>query len=86
MTTPPGPLDYERHALRWILQRLMGEVRNIETLCKYIPRIASTVAALTRAEEAARSGKPSPETDAIRKAIQSLMDETDLKHEEDPQW
>lgn len=85
MITPPGPLAYERHALRWIIWRLMGEERNLDALSKHIPRIANVVANVMRIESAITSGKHNDETNALRKALRELTTER-TDEEGDPTW
>lgn len=75
MTTSPGPFDYERHTLRWILQSLMGPKGDFDRLCIIAPRIANSVAALSRAETAALAHKPSPGSKAVQQALQELIEE-----------
>ena len=75
MTTPPGPLDYERHALRWSIRRLMSPNQDLETLCKHLPRLAGTAASVLRAEAAYTSSKPPDTSDALIKALSDLIEE-----------
>lgn len=84
MTTKPGPLDYERHSLRWAIQRLMSPNQDLATLCKNLPRLANAAAAVLRAEAASTSSKrPNHQADAVRQALDDLMAE---RVEEETQW
>lgn len=84
MLTQPGLFDYERHSLRWVLKRLMGEERDLDTLCKHVPRLASVAANVARIEAALESGKDNDDIDALRKALRDL--ENTQPDEEDASW
>lgn len=84
MTSTPGPLTYERNVLRRILDRLMDEESNLETLCKHGPRLASTAANVARIESTLDSGQGKDEIQALREALREL--ESEESNEEEPQW
>lgn len=86
MTTSPGPFDYERHALRWILQRLLGPNQDLETLCKYVPRLANSVANIARAEAGLKSKEPPEASNIVLKALRDLVEERSEHIEEETQW
>lgn len=82
MLTPAGPFDYERHALRWVLKRLLGEVQDLEVLCKFVPRIATAVSNIARVETALKSSQPPPEMTAFQIALRELIEERSNNEEE----
>lgn len=85
MTTPFGRFDYERHALRWILKRLLAPNQDLATLCTYAPRLANAAVNVAKAEALLKSEKYNDQTDAIREALRELMDEP-VPEEEEPKW
>lgn len=82
MTTPPGPLDYERHGLRWTLERLLGPNQDLEMLCKYVPRLANSAAYVTRAEAKLTSQNAPAGYGAVEQALKELIEERMIDEEE----
>lgn len=76
MTTTSGPLDYERHALRRILERLMDEEGSLDSLCKHAPRLVSVAANAARIEATLTAGRESDEVSTLRKVLLELTTET----------
>lgn len=82
MNIPPGPFDHVKHSLKWTLTRLMEKDQDLEMLCKYVPRIANSVANVSRVEHAIK-GMERPDTfEAIQQALQELIEERMLEEEE----
>ena len=86
MLIPPGPFDYEKHALRWILKRLLGEDQDLETLCKLVPKIANSVANLARSEASVIARQQPQEPNAVLAALRELIDERADVPKEETQW
>ncbi len=87
MTTPPGPGDYERHALRWIIQRLLRSPNDLEMLCKHVPHLANSVANLMRAEAGHKSKQPPEAANIVLKALNELVEERkNANNQEETQW
>lgn len=84
MTHSPTPLDYERDALRQLLQRLMQEESSLDALCRHAPRIVSVAANVARIEAALQAGKESDEIDTVRRALRELT--TEMTNEEESSW
>lgn len=73
--TSPTPLAEERQALRHILERLMTENFSLEDLCKYIPRIASVSANVTRIDLALVASSAPDASEALFQALRELGEE-----------
>lgn len=71
---PDNPLSVERHALRHILERLMSEVNDLETLCKHGPRIVSVATNTARVQSALENANEPDSMEEIRKALAELAD------------
>lgn len=80
----PRPLAPEQNAMRHILARLMEEEANLETLCKYAPRLVSVSANVARIQAALESANEPDETNALRTALRELATET--TNEENDPW
>lgn len=83
MTTSPGKLDYERHALRWTLMRLLAPNQDVELLCKYVPRLANSAANVTRADNADKLQRMPAGYDEVEQALKDLIEERIEKEEGD---
>lgn len=77
---PEKPLAAERDALRMILDRLIDEVSELETLCKHLPRIVSVATTTARVQAALESAL---EPDSLAEIRQALAE---LDSGEEPTW
>lgn len=73
MITRPGILDYERHALRVAIERLLRDGHDLEKLCRYLPGLANSAANMIRTEAQANNKPPS--NARIDKLIQEFLKE-----------
>ena len=71
---PVTPLAVERNALRLILERLMNEVNDLETLCKHGPRIVSVATNTARVQSALEHATEPDAMAEIRKALAEIAD------------
>lgn len=71
---PEPPLATERDALRLILNRLMAEVNDLETLCKHTPRIVSVATTTARVQMALERASEPDSLAEIRQALAELGD------------
>lgn len=78
---PPQPLNHERRALSYILNRLMKEEHNLETLCKHAPRLVAVAINAARVQAALeRTAQPDSMTELL-----NALNELDTT-EEEPTW
>lgn len=82
MITPPGPFDYEKHSLRWTLQQLMADSQDIDSLCRYVPRIANAFANVSRIEHALKGERRPDAFETFQQALQELIEERLIDEEE----
>ena len=75
---PEHPLAAERAALSHILDRLLAEVHDLETLCKHTPRIVSVATNTARIQAALESATEPDSLAEIRKALNEI--ETGEEH------
>lgn len=69
---PDHPLNAERAALSHILDRLLTEVTDLETLCKHTPRIVSVATNTARVQAALESTGEPDSLAEIRKALSDI--------------
>ncbi len=75
---PDQPLAAERAALGHILDRLIAEVNDLETLCKHTPRIVSVATTTARVQAALQNATEPDSLAEIRKALSEI--ETGEEH------
>lgn len=72
------PLKTEVYELQKILNRLLSEEKDLETLCKYVPRIVSVATNTVRVQAALEGGREPNSFDEIRRALKEIIPEEEI--------
>lgn len=73
----PAPLASELNALRQVLDRLMTEEVNLESLCKHVPRVVSVCANVARIQAGLEADQPSELMEELSKALLEIQEEAE---------